>query len=96
MNDESVHQRLKRLREEKGLTAKEAAKLIGVPKSTYIDWEHGRGMKLPPVQKICHVLAISVTELLIGEKPPLHSVTGELEKIEAKIREVRSLLGSFI
>jgi transcriptional regulator with XRE-family HTH domain len=96
MNNESVHQRLKRVREQKGLTAKAVAKLVGVPQSTYLDWENGRGLKLPPLQKLCQVLAISVTELLINEKPPLAIVTSELEEVELKLREVRSLLSSFL
>lgn len=96
MNKEEVHQRLKRLRQEKELTATEMAKLIGVPQSTYLDWESGRGMKLPPFQKIGQVLAISVTELMIGEKPPLQEVSEALRKIEEIAREVRSLLSSCI
>ncbi len=94
MSSESVHQRLKKRREEAKLTAKEMAKLIGVPQSTYLDWENGRGMKLPPFQKISQVLAISVTELVTGERPELQFVSQELEKIELLVREIRAQLSS--
>ena len=94
MNKEEIHHRLKRLRQRKNLTAKEMAKLIGVPQSTYLDWENGRGMKLPPFQKMSQVLAISVTELLIDEKPPLQDVSEALLKIEETARDIRSRLSS--
>jgi transcriptional regulator with XRE-family HTH domain len=96
MNPESIHHRLKRLRQEADLSAKVMAQKIGVPQSTYLDWENGRGMKLPPFQKISQVLAISVTELVTGEKPPLQSVSIELEKVELLIREIRAQLSSVI
>jgi DNA-binding XRE family transcriptional regulator len=41
---DSFYQRLKQLREERRLNVKEAAKLIGVPMTTYRDWEYGRAV----------------------------------------------------
>ena len=96
MSTENLHQRLKKLRGNTKLTAKEMAQKIGVPQSTYLDWENGRGMRLPPFQKISQVLAISVTELVTGEKPKLHVVSVELEKVEHQVREIRAQLSSFI
>ena len=66
---EALNERLKRLREERGLTAKAMAGLIDVAESTYREWEYGRGLKLPPLQKISQVLTISVTELVTGQRP---------------------------
>ncbi len=96
MKTELLHQRLKRLRKEANLTAKEMALQVGVPQSTYVDWEHGRGMKVPPLQKISQVLAISVTELLTGQKPSLQTFVTELEKIELHLREIRAQLSSIL
>lgn len=96
MGTGNLHIRLKKLRENAKLTAKEMAQTIGVPQSTYVDWENGRGMRLPPFQKISQVLAISVTELVTGEKPKLHNVSAELEKVEHQVREIRAQLNSLI
>ncbi len=93
---EAFHQRLDRLRKAQGLTAKEMAKLIGVPASTYREWEYGRGTKLLPLQKISQVLAISVTELTTGEKPKWQAHLQSLEDLEIKLREIRLNLGSLI
>lgn len=93
---EPIHVRLRRRRLEVRMTAKAVAGLIGVPESTYREWEYGRGMKLPPIQKISQVLAISVTELITGEKPSLIHLLEELESIENKLHEMRSGLGSLI
>lgn len=41
---EQIHSRLERLRREKKMTAKTMSRLIGVPESTYREWEYGRGM----------------------------------------------------
>jgi transcriptional regulator with XRE-family HTH domain len=86
---ESFNQRLKRIREEKNLSASEMARLINVAQTTYRQWEYGRGMKFPPFLKISQVLAISVTELITGEKLIPHEIAQELRLIEEKLRELR-------
>ncbi len=78
------------------MTAKAMARLIGVPESTYREWEHGRGMKLPPFQKISQVLAISVTELITGQRPPLSDAVKTIEAVEQKLGELKSYLSSLI
>lgn len=86
---EALHERLKRLREQKNLTAKEIAKLIGVPASTYHDWEQERGLKLPPFQKLSRVFTVSVTELISGRKPELVFALDQLDELEKSIRNQR-------
>jgi transcriptional regulator with XRE-family HTH domain len=93
---EQLSKRLARLRIEKGLTAKAMARLIGVPESTYREWEYGRGLRLPPLGEISQVLAISVTELVTGEKPNWPGHLDELELIEQQLRAMRLKLGSLI
>lgn len=93
---EPLNKRLERLRKAQGLTAKAMAQLVEIPESTYREWEYGRGLKLPPFQKISQVLAISVTELVTGQKPPLQNHLGELEKIELQCREARLKLSSLL
>lgn len=93
---EPLNQRLERLRKARGLTAKAVARQIGVPESTYREWEYGRGLKLIPFQKISQVLAISVTELILGQQPPWQSHLDELEELEKKVHKIRTQLSSLI
>jgi DNA-binding XRE family transcriptional regulator len=72
------------------------AQSIDVAESTCREWEKGRGMKLPPFQRISQVLAISVTELMTGEIPVWAEVIDELARIEKKIAELRLELTSRI
>lgn len=94
--NETFEQRLERLRKAKGLTAKKMAQEINVAESTYHDWEKGRGLKLPPLEKISEVLAISVTELISGQKPEFAEHLQSLEEIEKKLSEIRLKLSSRI
>ncbi len=86
---ESFNKRLKKLREEKNLSAAEMARRIEVAPTTYRQWEYGRGMNLPPLLKISQVLAISVTELITGDKLHPLEMAEELRDLEAKIHEIR-------
>jgi transcriptional regulator with XRE-family HTH domain len=95
-DNETMGKRLKRFREEKNLTATVVARLIDVPESTYREWEYGRGLKLPPCQKISQVLDISITELVTGELPDLQVHLEDLRKLEESLRETRLKLSSRI
>jgi transcriptional regulator with XRE-family HTH domain len=86
---ESFNVRLKRLRTERNLSAAEMARLIRVAPTTYREWEYGRGMKFPPFLEISQVLAISVTELVTGQKIGTDRDAAELECLEKKLRELR-------
>lgn len=96
MKTELFHQRLERIRRERKLTAKAMAELIEVPESTYREWEKGRGMRQPPFKKISQVLAISVTELVIGEKPEWHDVLERIMDVERTVAALRADLSSRI
>ena len=93
---EAIHQRLSRIRKQKSMTAKEVAKVIGVPASTYREWEYGKGLKVPPFQKLSQVLAISVTELITGEKPELSWALEALTEIEVKVHKLKGEIASLI
>lgn len=95
-HEESIAERMARIRKERNLTAKSVAVAVGAAESTYREWENGRGMRLPPFQKISQVLAISVTELVTGEKPELSDVLEELKRAEDILRELRLKLGARI
>jgi transcriptional regulator with XRE-family HTH domain len=94
--NEPLNKRLERLRRQKGFTAKAMARKIDVAESTYREWEYGRGLKLPPLEKLSQVLAISVTELVTGQTPDLQFFLNQLEELEASIQEIRANLSSRI
>lgn len=91
---EELNQRLKRLRLAKGLTAQAVAERIGVPGSTYRDWENGKGLKIPPLEKISHLLAVSVTELVTGRQNTKNDVIANITIIELHLRELKIAIGS--
>ncbi len=93
---EQLHQRLRRIRKAKGLTAKAVAGAIGEAESTYRGWESGRGRKLPPFEKLSQVLSISVTELVVGQQPALTDAIDTLTRIEEEVRKLRIKMSSRI
>lgn len=93
---EEIYQRLMRIRKARGLTAKAIAEAIGEAESTYRGWESGRGRKLPPFDKISKVLAISVTELVVGQPPDLEEALEILNKVEQQLHKLRLDLSSRI
>ncbi len=63
-----INQTLKQLRLQKGLTQKQMAEKLYKSRSTYGDIETGRtGIHLSDLQRICHVLDISVADLFKTE-----------------------------
>ncbi len=93
---ETLGQRMKRLRTDKNLSAKSMARSIDVAESTYREWESGKGLKLPPCQKISQMLGISVTELITGESPDWQNHLKDLESLEHNLRLLRLKLSSLI
>lgn len=87
---ENFHSRLRRLRQQRNLTARDFAKLIGVPQSTYSDWENGKGLKLPPYELISQVLAVSVCELVLGQLTTSDEVYECIASIEKQLAELKS------
>lgn len=83
----SINQRIKFLRQARGLTAVEMAKAIGIPASTYREWEYGRAIRGEPYLKIASVLNISLYELFTGNPPS--SIDEKILQIEALLKELR-------
>jgi transcriptional regulator with XRE-family HTH domain len=93
---ENFHARLKRLRERRGLTMKEMAKAVGVPESTYREWEYGRAIQGEPYIAIASVLEVTLQELLSGKKPNRVKVLEKIDQIEGHLRELRTEVTSFL
>lgn len=60
-----ISKRLKIFRTRKGLSMRDAARLIGVPESTYREWEYGRQIRGEPYMEIAKAFDVSI-EALFG------------------------------
>ena len=89
VNMESTANRLIRLRKKAKLSMKEVAEQIGVPISTYRDWEYGRSMKTNIYVKLSLVLKVSLSELLTGQKSQSSEILNHIEAIEKHIEDLR-------
>ncbi len=68
---ETIAKRMRRLRHERNLSLKEAAARIGVPTSTYKEWEYGRAIQGEPYERIAKCFGISLQELISGRAPDI-------------------------
>lgn len=96
MSDEELfYQRLRRLRQQRGMTAKEVAEQIGVSPTTYREWEYGRSILGEPYLKLAKVFGVSVHELLSGLKnshedleQEVHQAIEHLNKLKDKMHSL--------
>lgn len=96
MKSETFHERLKRLRTQKGLTMKEVARAIAVPETTYREWEYGRDIKgAEPYIKLAVVFGIGVHELLTGSKNDKYLVMDEITLLQKSLHRLKTQLESF-
>ena len=56
--------RLKQLREEKGLSQSEGAKIIGVGRTTYLKWENGENQPTRKLDQLSQFFGVSIDYLL--------------------------------
>ena len=57
-----LSEKLRKARIAKGLTQQEAADMIGVPRSSYADWEKGKEPRASMMGKISEVLGMTMTQ----------------------------------
>lgn len=81
---------LKKLRENRKLSIRQTAKLVGVPESTYRDWEYGNAIQGEPYPQIAKAFGITLNELF-GVTDD-ESVDAQLDKIIAITHTVKSKL----
>lgn len=97
MGGESFGKRLKRLRIAQKMTMKELAQTIGVPMSTYREWEYGRSIVGEPYPKLADALKVSLSELLLGERAGNTSeVFAEIHAIESHLLKLKKKVESFL
>lgn len=88
---DEFNKRLKKLRLERKLTMRAAAKLIGIPETTYREWEYGRKIQGEPYLSIANAFGVSISELLEDESAGL-TIEQRLDRIKNDVNIVHSEL----
>jgi transcriptional regulator with XRE-family HTH domain len=97
MKPTKFHERIRSLRESSRLTVKEIAQQIGVPESTYREWEYGRAITGEPYLKLARVLGVDIRELLGDEELPKPiRIAEELKMIRKHLDQLELALKSFL
>ncbi len=91
-SNEPIAKRLKKYREQSNLTIKEAAKLIGIPETTYREWEYGRAIRGEPYVKIARAFHITLDELFGTQKTSTDAVEKEIDKIVEELSQLKQRL----
>ncbi len=88
---EGISANLKRLRAERGLSASEVSRRVGVAESTYREWEYGRKIIGEPYLDLARCFGVSLSELMCGEAAR-SELALDLDRIEALIQGMKSRL----
>jgi len=96
MKPNSIAQRLRRFRTTQGIAVKEAAALIGVPLTTYREWENGRAIQGEPYVKIAEVFGVGLLELMTGKPPQASDLLQQCEKINEATITLKKNLVSYL
>ncbi|AUN97433.1 hypothetical protein C0V70_04780 [Bacteriovorax stolpii] len=93
---EHISKRLKRFREARNLTMREAAKRIGVPETTYREWEYGRAIRGEPYVNIARAFEVTLEDLLgdpgisnASYDTEFDNLIEEILKLKARIRNLK-------
>jgi transcriptional regulator with XRE-family HTH domain len=89
---ENFHTRLRHLRKARGLTMKEFANKIGVPQSTYRDWEYGGTISGQPYIRMALILNVSLYELLDGKRQRSNRLLNITVELESLVKELKKEL----
>lgn len=89
------HQRLKKFREEKGLSPKDMARELEVSLSTYRDWEYGRKILGEPYMMIAQTLGIGLNELFGNEDKHYKEIKNAINKVKITLKELEDACESF-
>ena len=89
LRTEPLHRRLKRLRSARGLTMKALSARVGIPMTTYREWEYGRSIRGEPYEKLARAFGIGLTELMTGSRPSGSEMLAIVRGLEAEISRLR-------
>ena len=89
-----ISERIKALRERRGLTQPQVAERVGVQNRTYQNWEAGGGTSGDNYERLAEVLGVSYDYLVIGESatPPPADILARLARIESVLEQIQGAL----
>jgi transcriptional regulator with XRE-family HTH domain len=88
-----IGSKLKHLRQQNRLSAKDVADELGVAESTYRDWEYGRAINGEPYVALARIFKVSLSELLSSEiTKEKDYILQSLRKIEALVMDIKAAL----
>jgi transcriptional regulator with XRE-family HTH domain len=93
---ERLSARLRSLRESKGMTMKQVARAVGIPVSTYREWEYGRAIQGEPYVALADAFGVGVSELLTGRAPGSSAIREEMEALKEHLARLERELASFL
>lgn len=89
---ETLGVRLRRLRNGKNLSVKDVAENLGIPTTTYREWENGRKIVGEPYIGLSKLFDVSVYELITGEKVTASEFVTSIDLIEEELRKIKKYL----
>lgn len=90
MKPESLGDRLRRFRVERGLSIEDVSRSLNISSSTYREWENGRAIRGEPYIKMRDLFQVSLEELMSGKKGDQYKVLGQIDTLENQVRVLRS------
>lgn len=90
---EGFGRKIRKLRLERRISMREAARRIGVAETTYREWEYGRKIRGEPYRRIALTFGVSLEWLLSdsdGEMPiedRIQRVIGDLTAVHAELQK---------
>ena len=75
---------------------REMARRVGVPETTYREWEVGRAIQGEPYVRMSEALGVSLSELLTGQRPDQARLLVEIENMEEGLRQLKNKLNAML
>lgn len=92
---ETFAKRITNLRLKNGLTQRQVAESLGVPLSTYKEWEYGRKIQGEEYYvKMSEVFSVNIRTLLTGEQNPRQEDL--LQRLEVALTQLQELKSALI
>lgn len=87
----SIGSKIRSMRLKKRMTIKEIASQVGVPSSTYRDWEYGRKISADKLENLANAFEISVSELMNGDKDDRKDLKRAIQLVEEVLYILRKI-----
>jgi transcriptional regulator with XRE-family HTH domain len=86
----TLNKRLRKFREQRKLSMRDTAKLIGVPETTYREWEYGRAIRGEPYVKIAEAFGISLEDLLGSREIAPELFENDIDRLIRELLEFKT------